>query len=138
MLVSGVLTQRQFGLSNGPEVSADEIEISDLAVHTKKDKVLAYLLPFKSVGEKVPGKYVSDTWGPRIHSMSYGKGGGVDRKIRRSRLFTPPERCEESTFGASVRKICPCKIARRSETPIFLEGAPSGTQFTPAPRLILA
>ena len=45
MLVSGVLTQREFGLSNVPEVSADEIEISDFAVHTQKDKVLAYLLP---------------------------------------------------------------------------------------------
>ena len=80
------------------------------------------------------GKYVSDTWGPRIHSMSYGKGGGVGRKIRRSRLFTPPERCEDSTFGASVRKICPCKIARSSETRKSAQGAPSGTQFTPAPR----
>ena len=45
MLVSGVLTQRQFGLSNGPEVSADEMEISGFTVHTKKDKVLGYLLP---------------------------------------------------------------------------------------------
>ena len=41
MLVSGVLTQRQIGLPDGPEVSADEIEISDLAVHTKKDKVFS-------------------------------------------------------------------------------------------------
>ena len=45
MLVSGVLTQRQFGLSNGPEVSADEMEISDFTVHTKKDKVLGALPP---------------------------------------------------------------------------------------------
>ena len=45
MLVSGVLTQREFGLSNVPEVSADEIEISDFAVHTQKDKVLGPLPP---------------------------------------------------------------------------------------------